>query len=99
VCSTQGEVILLNQKMGEEMGRFRLSGEVFSSPLLLGNKLVVGCRDNFLYCLNVVPEEKESNGISREQILTGDRDLTGIKRSSPDPYSPATELAQLSGGQ
>ena len=98
VCTTQGEVVLLKKKRGEEMGRFMLSGEVFSSPLLLGNKLVVGCRDNYLYCLNIVPEEKDqSNCISRDdncdQVLTGD--LTRIKSRSPDPYSPATELAQL----
>jgi len=100
VCTTGGDVVLLNQEKGEEMGRFKLSGEVFSSPLLLGNKLVVGCRDNYLYCLNIVPEDKDSNGILREQVLTGDdEDLTRRKRLSPDPYSPATELAQLNKGQ
>ena len=101
VCTTPGEVVLLNQEEGEEMGRFRLSGEVFSSPLLLGNKLVVGCRDNYLYCLNIVLEEKDhSNSILRDnncdQIV--EREKT-MKNLSPDPYSPATELVQLSEDQ
>merc|ERR1712130_35992 len=100
VCTTQGEVVLLQQEKGEEMGRLMLGGEVFPSPLLLGNKLVVGCRDNYLYCLNIIPEEKdESNCISGgencDHILTGNRDLMRTKSSSPDPHSPATELAQL----
>ena len=34
-------------------GAVRLPGEVFSAPLLLGDTVVVGCRDNFLYCLQI----------------------------------------------
>ena len=93
VCTTQGDVVLLNsKKMGLEMGRLKLGGEVFSSPLLVGNRLVVGCRDNYLYCLNIIPEdESDSNAtniLETGQVLRGER-------KSPDPYSPATELAQM----
>ena len=98
VCTTQGEVVLLNKDKGEEMGRFTLSGEVFSSPLLLGNKLVVGCRDDFLYCLNIVPKKTDlpiDISSDCEQLEIADRELRRRRSSSPDPYSPATELAQL----
>ena len=94
VCTTRGDVVLLNsQKMGLEMGRLRLGGEVFSSPLLLGNRLVVGCRDNYLYCLNIIPED-ESKSNTTNMLETGQ--VLGRERKSPDPYSPATELAQMS---
>merc|ERR1719270_2768919 len=94
VCTSRGDVVLLNsQKMGLEMGRLRLGGEVFSSPLLLGNRLFVGCRDNYLYCLNIIPED-ESDSNATNMLETGQ--VLGRERKSPDPYSPATELAQMS---
>lgn len=52
VATTQGELVVLGDQ-GDQLGRSRLPGEVFSSPLLLGDRLVVGCRDDFLYCLNI----------------------------------------------
>jgi outer membrane protein assembly factor BamB len=51
-CTTEGEVVVLDWR-GEERGRVALGGEVFSSPLLLGDRLLVGSRDNFLHCLAI----------------------------------------------
>eukprot|EP00850_Spirogloea_muscicola_P014145 SM000099S25251 [mRNA] locus=s99:525788:532822:- [translate_table: standard] len=34
---------------------YKLPGEVFSSPVMLGGHIYVGCRDDYLYCLELRP--------------------------------------------
>ncbi|XP_062707394.1 beta-alanine-activating enzyme isoform X2 [Aedes albopictus] len=52
VCSTSGWVNLVCLLSGEIIGLLKLGGEVFSSPLVVGqNVIYVGCRDNNLYKL------------------------------------------------
>ncbi|KFQ31971.1 Acyl-CoA synthetase family member 4, partial [Merops nubicus] len=51
--STDGKVWILNAKNGTAEGVSMLPGEVFSSPVVWGTKLVVGCRNDYVYCLDL----------------------------------------------
>ncbi|KAM6135742.1 beta-alanine-activating enzyme isoform 2-T3 [Phoenicopterus ruber ruber] len=51
--STDGKVWILNAKNGTAEGVDKLPGEVFSSPVVWGTKLVVGCRNDYVYCLDL----------------------------------------------
>ncbi|KFQ28346.1 Acyl-CoA synthetase family member 4, partial [Mesitornis unicolor] len=51
--STDGSVWILNAKSGTAEGVARLPGEVFSSPVVWGTKLLVGCRNDYVYCLDL----------------------------------------------
>ncbi|KAM8874194.1 beta-alanine-activating enzyme isoform 2-T2 [Spinachia spinachia] len=54
MASTDGTVWILDvQRGGRALARFRLPGELFSTPAVHGRSLVVGCRDDRVYCLNV----------------------------------------------
>ena len=35
------------------IGLYKFSGEIFSSPVVCNMKMVVGCRDNNIYCMNI----------------------------------------------
>ena len=50
-CSTSGHVYLLDAQKGDIMGSMRLPGEVFSSPAVVDNLILVGCRDDNVYCI------------------------------------------------
>ncbi|XP_074882522.1 beta-alanine-activating enzyme isoform X1 [Buteo buteo] len=51
--STDGKVWILNAKSGTAEGVDKLPGEVFSSPVVWETKLVVGCRNDYIYCLDL----------------------------------------------
>ncbi|NXL95285.1 ACSF4 enzyme, partial [Alectura lathami] len=51
--STDGKVWILNARTGTAEGVDKLPGEVFSSPVVWGTKLVVGCRNDYVYCLDL----------------------------------------------
>ena len=51
VCSCKGTVCLVHPLKGEVIGSMRLPGEVFSSPAIVNDRIVVGCRDESVYCL------------------------------------------------
>ncbi|NXP32817.1 ACSF4 enzyme, partial [Leiothrix lutea] len=51
--STDGKVWILNARSGTAEGVYKLPGEVFSSPVVWGTKLVVGCRNDYVYCLDL----------------------------------------------
>lgn len=53
VASTDGRVWILNAKTGSVEGTWKLPGEVFSSPVVWGTILIVGCRNNYVYCLDL----------------------------------------------
>lgn len=42
-------------EMVEEFARLKLDGDIFSSPIMLGGVIFVGCRDDYLHCLAVEP--------------------------------------------
>ena len=45
---------MLVDENGVAISNLWLKGEVFSSPILIGRSLVVGCRDNLLYCFELL---------------------------------------------
>ena len=52
-CSTKGQLMILNLQNGVSLGRVELPGEVFSSPVMCGDRIIIGCRDNFVYFCQV----------------------------------------------
>ncbi|XP_037325420.2 beta-alanine-activating enzyme isoform X2 [Pungitius pungitius] len=57
LTSTDGTVWILDAgRGGPALARFRLPGELFSTPAVHGGSLVVGCRDDRVYCLNLKEE-------------------------------------------
>ncbi|KAJ7950655.1 AMP-dependent synthetase/ligase [Quillaja saponaria] len=61
ICSSSGNmwVLRVNLKMNEghtcvqEFARLDLQGDVFSSPLMIGGMIFVGCRDDYVHCVAV----------------------------------------------
>ncbi len=53
VVSTQGQMNVLNAADGRCVSGAAIGREVFSSPVVCGDKLVVGCRDDFVYCFQL----------------------------------------------
>ncbi|KAJ8499034.1 hypothetical protein OPV22_009586 [Ensete ventricosum] len=41
--------------MVEEFARMDLPGDVFSSPVMIGGRIFLGCRDDYVHCIAVVP--------------------------------------------
>lgn len=37
----------------EILQRIQLPNEIFSSPILVNNRIFVGCRDNNIYCIKI----------------------------------------------
>lgn len=54
VCTTSGQVYLLDVHTGEVLGSVRLPGEVFSSPVVVDSHILIGCRDDCIYCIECV---------------------------------------------
>ena len=53
ICSTDGALYVLNSVNGVIIGAHAFSNEIFSSPVVFGSSVVVGCRDNNVYCLSL----------------------------------------------
>ncbi len=62
---TEASLYALDMKTGKELWQFKINGDTFnnenfgydrraitSSPVVIGNKIIVGARDGFLYCVN-----------------------------------------------
>lgn len=58
LASTDGTVWILDGQDGQTLASFTLPGELFSSPVVWGQSLVVGCRNDYVYCLKLTVEEK-----------------------------------------
>lgn len=52
VVSTNGDVFVLDCE-GICAAKYSLPGEVYSSPVVINNRIIVGCRNDSLYCLQV----------------------------------------------
>ena len=52
-CTTSGHVYILSAGCGRVLGSLRLPGDIFSSPVAVDNHIVVGCRDNNVYCIGI----------------------------------------------
>lgn len=53
-CTTSGWVYLLDIHTGGVLASLRLPGEVFSSPVVVDNHILIGCRDDCIYCIECV---------------------------------------------
>lgn len=53
VCAVSGRVYVLDATSGTTLGHTDLPWQVYSSPVLMDGLLIVGCRDNNIYCMNV----------------------------------------------
>ncbi|XP_057696637.1 beta-alanine-activating enzyme isoform X1 [Corythoichthys intestinalis] len=53
VASTDGTVYILDARDGSELCSRTLPGELFSSPAVFGRSLVIGCRNDYVYCLQM----------------------------------------------
>ncbi|XP_051822133.1 beta-alanine-activating enzyme isoform X2 [Antechinus flavipes] len=53
-ASTDGNLWILDAKRGQLQTVYKLPGEVFSSPVVWQSMLVVGCRDDYVYCLDLL---------------------------------------------
>ena len=49
VVSTYGEMYVVDATDGSPLTTYKLPGEVYSSPVLVGSTVVVGCRDDYIY--------------------------------------------------
>lgn len=50
-CATDGNINFVNLSSGAIEHTHKLQGEIFSTPVIVDRMVFVGCRDNFLYCL------------------------------------------------
>ncbi|KAK6919855.1 AMP-binding enzyme, C-terminal domain [Dillenia turbinata] len=66
ICTSSGSIHLLQinfdakqegneQKkyLVHEFARLDLQGEIFSSPVMIGGRIFVGCRDDYVYCIGI----------------------------------------------
>ncbi|XP_046905585.1 beta-alanine-activating enzyme isoform X3 [Hypomesus transpacificus] len=53
VASTDGTLWILDMEDGTLVASLSLPGELFSSPVAWERSLVVGCRNNFVYCVEM----------------------------------------------
>ncbi len=53
VCSCRGYMYILDATCGRELGRHELPGDTFSSPVVINNTVIVGCRDDYVYALHI----------------------------------------------
>lgn len=53
VITTKGTLYVLDGTEGLVLNTFSFPGEVFSSPVVVDRQLVVGCRNNYLYCVEL----------------------------------------------
>ncbi|PRQ56503.1 putative L-aminoadipate-semialdehyde dehydrogenase transcription factor WD40-like family [Rosa chinensis] len=68
VCSSSGSMLLIQVNLDategaspvnfivEEFARLELPGDVFSSPVMIGGRIFVGCRDDYVHCIAVKPQ-------------------------------------------
>lgn len=55
ICiTTKGELFILNVNNGEKLSHYSFHGEVFSSPIVMHGKIIVGCRDDNVYIVDII---------------------------------------------
>ena len=52
-CCSNGILKLLHLKSGIPIVEYKFPHEIFSSPIIVSSYLIVGCRDDKLYCLQL----------------------------------------------
>ncbi|XP_058235150.1 beta-alanine-activating enzyme isoform X2 [Hemibagrus wyckioides] len=53
IASTDGTLWVLDGEQGTVKASFLLPGELFSSPVVWGHAIVLGCRNDYVYCLEL----------------------------------------------
>ncbi|XP_037685788.1 beta-alanine-activating enzyme isoform X2 [Choloepus didactylus] len=53
-ASTDGKLWILDSNSGQLQSVYELPGEVFSSPVVWESMLIIGCRNNYVYCLDLL---------------------------------------------
>ncbi|XP_045690347.1 beta-alanine-activating enzyme isoform X2 [Phyllostomus hastatus] len=59
-ASTDGKLWILESKSGQLRSVYELPGEVFSSPVVWESMLIIGCRNNYVYCLDMLGSNKNN---------------------------------------
>lgn len=57
-ASTDGKLWILDAKSGQLQSVHELPGEVFSSPVVWESMLIIGCRNDYVYCLDLLGRNK-----------------------------------------
>lgn len=60
-ASTDGSLCILDGSDGRALASVTLAGELFSSPVAWGRSLVIGCRNDYIYCLELADKENMKN--------------------------------------
>ncbi|XP_053178742.1 beta-alanine-activating enzyme [Scomber japonicus] len=58
LASTDGTIWILNVEDGQMLTSFTLPGELFSSPVVWKQSLIIGCRNDYVYCLKLTAKEE-----------------------------------------
>jgi acyl-CoA synthetase len=53
VPSTSGVLYILKLSDGQIIAEFSLPNQTFSSPVIWDNRIVIGCRDDYVHCLEI----------------------------------------------
>lgn len=53
-CTTVGKIYLLQPEDGRVLGSHALQGQIFSSPAVMGSRIIVGSRDDNVYSIKVI---------------------------------------------
>ena len=69
VCTTAGLIYILNATDGGVIGSHELPWDVFSSPVINDGCVVVGCRDDSVYCFQVCLLPKYSDEVCMSLIV------------------------------
>lgn len=60
-ASTDGTLWILDGGDGRALASVTLAGELFSSPVVWSRSLVIGCRNDYVYCWELTDTEKMKN--------------------------------------
>lgn len=58
-ASTDGKLWILESQSGKLRSVHVLPGEVFSSPVVWESMLIIGCRNNYVYCLDLLCSDNQ----------------------------------------
>ncbi|CAH6887826.1 Aasdh [Phodopus roborovskii] len=59
-ASTDGKLWILESQSGKLRSVYEFPGEVFSSPVVWESMLIIGCRNNYIYCLDLLCGDKNN---------------------------------------
>lgn len=53
INNSEDQMPIFQFTLCHEYAKLELSGEIFSSPIMVGGRIFVGCRDDHVYCIDV----------------------------------------------